>query len=178
MDKRVKSFTMVELIVTIVILLILSSFVVVSVIGAQEKAEDNKKISNANIFASALNQYAMDNGRKYVGIGGLGVLDKDKYYGINGYALVTSTFAQKYLSDAADVLGSGVQYIVKGDLTRAAIITAPQSTHDESNACNFSDPSVPIIIQKYKAGATGVVAGSGFQFYTSPSNMACYYVAL
>lgn len=189
MKLKTKSFTMVELIITIVVLLILSSFVVSSVIGAQEKAEDDRMVSNANIFASAVNQYAIDHGRKFLGFSGLGVMDPDTYYGIRASWFIGNSFADDYLSDANKVLSGDMQYIVKGDLTRAAIITPPKNVKGESKSCNFSMSAaarVPTIIQQYRVhnvtniNAVNPGASSQFQFYTSnpTPGIACYYVAL
>lgn len=187
MKYKIKSFTMVELIVTIVVLLILSSFVVSSVIGAQEKAEDDKMISNANIFASAMNQYAIDHGRKFLDFVSLGTMEPDKYYGIRVSWFVGSEFANTYLSDANRVLSGNMQYIVKGDLTRAAVITGPKNTKGESKSCNFSltDPAPKIIQQYITRDVTNINnvdpdADSIFHFYLSEPTpgIACYYVAL
>ncbi len=186
MKYKIKSFTMVELIVTIVVLLILSSFVVSSVIGAQEKAEDDKMISNANIFASAMNQYAIDHGRKFLGFVSLRTMEPDKYYGIRVSWFVGSEFANTYLSDANRVLSGNMQYIVKGDLTRAAVITGPKNVKGQSKNCNFLTGPAPKIIQQYKSrDVTNVndvnpAAESIFHFYLSEPTpgIACYYVAL
>lgn len=185
MKLKTKSFTMVELIITIVVLLILSSFVVSSVVGAQEKAEDDKMISNANIFASAMNQYAIDHGRKFLGFSGLGVMDPETYYGIRASWLIGNTFADNYLSDANKVLSGDMQYIVKGDLTRAAVITPPKNVKGVSKSCNFSIDAaakVPTIIQQYRLRNIVVNSGgpSQFKFFISEPDpgIACYYVAL
>lgn len=188
MKYKMKSFTMVELIITIVVLLILSSFVVSSVIGAQEKAEDDKMISNAHIFASAVNQYAIDNGRKFLDFHTLGAFDPDKYYAIRASWFIGNPFADTYLSDANKVLSGDMQYIVKGDLTKAAVVTPPKNAKGESKNCNFSTDarvSVPTIIEKYRSQDVITVnnspgGASVFKFYiTEPDpGIACYYVAL
>jgi len=62
---RVKSFTLVELLVVIVIIGIVSTMVVVSFNQSRVRARDNKRISDANLIASALGQYYTGSLRSY-----------------------------------------------------------------------------------------------------------------
>lgn len=184
MRSKKKSFTMVELIVTIVVILILSSFVTINVIGAQEKTDNNQMISNANILANALNQYAMENGRKYYSPTGFGALNEDKYYGVMASSLAGTTLAERYIGNQNDVLSGDTEYVFKGDLTRAAVITGPKRVKGKSLSCNFPGTSYPEIIRKYLATAvttqSSLSGQPGFEFYIGPNddNMACYYVSL
>jgi len=63
--KKFGAFTLVELLVVVSVILVLSTFVALNLIGAKTKARDEKRINDANIISSALDQYALDNNRLY-----------------------------------------------------------------------------------------------------------------
>lgn len=58
-------FTLVELMVVITIIMILTTFVSLNLTSAKKAARDNKRISDAQVLASALDQYAASNARIY-----------------------------------------------------------------------------------------------------------------
>ena len=61
-----RGFTLIELLVVIAIIGILASLIIVSLSGARQKANDTTIKNNARNIDSALAQYNLDNGGRYV----------------------------------------------------------------------------------------------------------------
>lgn len=62
---KLNAFTLVELMVVITVILILATFVSLSLVNSKKKARDEKRVMDVNNIAAALDQYALDNKRLY-----------------------------------------------------------------------------------------------------------------
>lgn len=63
--RKLRSFTLIELLVVIMVVMILATFVSINLISTRKRARDNKRIADVNNIAAALDQYAIDNSRRY-----------------------------------------------------------------------------------------------------------------
>ena len=63
--RKVRAFTLVEVLIVIVIIAILATVVVIGVSGVGKKTRDDRRISDAHAIAAALDQYATEHKRKF-----------------------------------------------------------------------------------------------------------------
>jgi prepilin-type N-terminal cleavage/methylation domain-containing protein len=178
--KRFKGFTLFEILIVLFIIALLTTLVTVSVTAVMKKSRDDRRITDANSFASALDQYANERKRKYPVLNSgscLSTLDADAYCAIE----ITSTnaaligFLGSYLNplpqDPKKKAGSTEYryvYVYRRDGLKAAVII--DKMEGGTNLCNVpSNISLrPVSVQKYISGETEPVKG-----ISSP----CYYVA-
>jgi len=181
MSLKTKSFTLIELLVVIAIIMVLSTFVVINVMSSQKKARDDKRITSANVIGSALDQYAMANGRKYPNTLGGTVLETDKYYVVAASGL--SAALGEYLSDSSIIEDTKIQYVFKGDLKRVAVVVGAPEVQNRSK-CNIDESVIitpasllkyPTIMQKYLANKD---LGKSFDTpFIASGSVACYYIS-
>jgi len=154
-SKKLKAFTLIELLVVIVVISIILTFVTMSLRGVQRSSRDDRRISDLNLVASALDQYATSNARIYP----LG-----RANGNTGYAVVPLSSLQSSLTGyinslPADPLGSAgyeYKYIYRNDGREAAVIASQFETG--TRKCNFDATTAPEIVK-------------------SSGGNVCYYVA-
>jgi|GEM_PF-1897397 len=167
--ERTKAFTMIELLVVISVILILSGFVAYNLGPARVHARDNRRISDANLIASALDQYYTDNLRTYPKPTGCSEINVNQtntsddasleYYSCDVSVLGPSL--SSYLSpmpkDPSSIVGNYV-YLYRSDGKKAAVVI--KKFEGGTGGCNATS-NLPSIVEVYKS------AGSP----------ACYYVA-
>jgi len=177
MKSKIRGFTLIELLITVTVLMILSTFVFLTVGNSQKGARDNQRIANANNLMSALDQYASSNFRKYPTVANcsLAYCSQEITAGstvatalasyINPVSTGSGEFKYTYLTnyDSSNPTG-GTSY-------RQAAIVVSKFELDKNNAitvdggkCNANDPAaaLPVYLQIYK---------------TANSSSVCYYVA-
>lgn len=168
--RRIKAFTLVELLVVITIIGIISALVVVSFNSSRVKARDNKRISDANLIASALGQYYTTNLRMYP----LGSSSGDTTYSkiqINAGSALFNNALGSYLnpvpSDQSDSTTYGYFYVYRNDGKKAAVVLL--KLEGDRVKCNL-----PAGYQAGNETLPDAVRG----FYSATNKTACYYVAL
>ncbi|MCX6809936.1 MAG: type II secretion system protein [Candidatus Berkelbacteria bacterium] len=156
--KKVRAFTLVELMVVIVIIGILATLVVLGLGPARKRSRDNRRISDANIISSALDQYYLNNTRTYpVGAGAC-----TAYVVANDTEILTalSQYLNPFPVDPADNTVH-YTYVSSCDGRKAAVIVDKMETAEQGTApCNITASSPPIV-----------------QFYKTQNPTACYFVA-
>jgi type II secretory pathway pseudopilin PulG len=163
--KKVKSFTLIELIVVISIIMILSAFMIYSLGPARTRSRDNRRISDANLIGSALDQYYTDNLRVYpkpqCNQSNQTFSDTSGNTYCYGDASVLGQFLSSYLSpmpsDPSSFAGNYV-YLYRNDGKKAAVVIGKFETG--AKLCNATS-NLPLIVDAYK----------------SAGNPVCYYVA-
>ncbi len=63
--KKVRAFTLLEMVIVVIIIMILASLIVLSLGGVRKRARDDRRMADAQTIASALSQYATSNTRYY-----------------------------------------------------------------------------------------------------------------
>jgi prepilin-type N-terminal cleavage/methylation domain-containing protein len=169
-----KAFTLVELMVVAAIILILSTFVVVNVSGSQKKAKDDKRIVNVEMIGNALDQYAMEHGRVYPHEASPGTtINTDTYY-FSRLSLLRSSLTN-YVQDASIFDETKIEYVYKGDGTKAGVVSDKLLLDSSISKCNISiDPTAtnPTIITNYLKNID-IRSADGAPVFTSP----CYFIA-
>jgi prepilin-type N-terminal cleavage/methylation domain-containing protein len=167
--RKLKAFTLVELMVVITIIGIISALVVVSFNSSRIKARDNKRISDANLIASALGQYYTTNLRMYP----LGRTsgDSTEYSSTiidassTGFNNALKTYLSPIPFDSSSTYA--YYYAYRNDGKKAAVILL--ALEGGRAKCNLDTGS-----QAGNAALPDVVRG----FYSNTNTTACYYVAL
>lgn len=167
--QRKRAFTLVELLVVITIIGIISSLVVVSFNSSRVKARDNKRISDANLIASALGQYYTSNLRSYPLPGAAG--SSSTYSSVNlntAQANFVKTALSSYLNPVPVDTNTNYAYyyVYRNDGKRAVV--AVLGLEGGTAKCNIisGDTNMPPALSD---PATGLLK-------TKPN--ACYYVSL
>ncbi|MDH4358710.1 MAG: prepilin-type N-terminal cleavage/methylation domain-containing protein [Candidatus Berkelbacteria bacterium] len=183
--RKVKSFTLIELLIVIIIVGILATFVAISLVSSRAKARDDKRLADINSIANAIDQYSTEHSRKYPIVTGGGQADEDAYYVVR---VSRSTFVDQiddYLrpvpEDPSDKAGSEEYryiYVVKGDRLKAALIVDKmEKGRSKCNIPSNNTSGVPDTVTAYidKIGGTVNVVYVGS--ITPPTNPnPCYYV--
>lgn len=160
MRARIRSFTLVELLVVIVILGILTTLVVLSFASANKKANDRRAMADVNSIASGLDQYSMSHGRKYPALSGCSSA-ANCYEEITSESTIYRALSGVYVNSMT-VSGSGYRlyYAVNSTQTKAVVSFGPAQT---SNICNNTVGTVPTL----GSWLSGQIGATYF----------CYYVA-
>jgi len=179
--RRLKSFTLVELLVVITIIGIISGLVVVSFNSSRVKARDNKRISDANLIASALSQYYTTNLRMYP----LGTSGGTTAYSIiqinSGSASIPfNNSLSNYLNpvpyDPSDSTTYGYYYVYRNDGKKAAIVV--KQLEAGTSKCNIPQAAATATATaSATATATNQLPDAVSKFILVKGS-ACYYVAL
>jgi type II secretory pathway pseudopilin PulG len=170
-NRNLKTFTLVELLVVISVIMVLATFVSISLISTKKRARDQKRISDANNIAASLDAYAIDHQRLFPagGCAAPAAVGVDSYCvkSTGEMLLDLSNYLNPIPTDPLGGTGYGYYYIVSNDRQKAAIVVA-KAEMDQS-LCNIpaiggqTDPSVPKIVQEYLGSAVS-------------NGKACYYV--
>ena len=169
MKGKLRSFTLVELMVVITVILILAAFTIMSLGPVRAKSRDTRRISDANIIVSALNQYYTEHSRTYpTGNQAPDLTKNEVYYSeeISANSSLASQITEYVSSIPEDPIGGedyGYVYVYRGDGKDAAVIV--KKLESLTDRCNISG-ELPDIIEAYDQGE---VTGD------STSN-ACYFV--
>ena len=171
MKKKLKSFTLVELMVVITVILILTVFTVISLGPARARSRDTRRINDANIIVSALNQYYTEHARTYPTAEGSDPTEKEKYYAeeIDSDSSLASKMAE-YISsipeDPTGAEGFRYVYVYRGDGKEAAVIV--DTLEALTDRCNIRPSgAMPEIVKSYiNSDITGL----------TPKTNACYFV--
>ena len=155
---------MIELLVVISIIMILAAFVIYSLGPARTRARDNRRISDANLIGSALDQYYTDKLRLYP----MPACNKTftdtsgNTYCYGDISGLSSVFSGSYLSplpsDPSSIKDNYV-YLYRNDGKQAAVVIGKFETG--TKLCNNTgNLPLPSIVDAYKSVGT-----------------VCYYVA-
>ena len=205
--KKLNCFTLIELSVVVVVILILSTFLIINLNGAKAKTRDQKRISDAGLIASALDQYSMTNARLYPPFGPLNPATKStdplsptdsansyKYESIVAASEIVKSLtgsSNSYLdSTPLDPLSStssdySYVYIRSQDGKHAAVIVNKMETSSQGGSmCNIpagllpSDKTIPDPVRAYLFGSGNGTNSTGLTLVSlAPHPTACYYVA-
>jgi len=161
--KMFSAFTLVELMVAVTIIMILSTFVSINLASARKMARDNKRISDAQVLASALDQYAASHERIYPLLGApVGSATDYWFRNISDPTIreELSAYINPVPSDSIGPPNYKYIYAYRLDGRKASIIITKFETGNK--LCNIvsDDPNLPIEVDKYLA-----------------ANPACYYVS-
>lgn len=168
--KKTNAFTLVELMVVITVILILATFVSLSLVNAKKKARDEKRVTDINNIASALDQYALDNKRLYPTPPTGCSADTDCVYTFGSGSLegllsgYLSPFPEDPLSSEPDY---GYEYKVSQDRQKAVVLI--KKFEVQSSLCNLKNDSIPETIPDLAREYLdkGQVTGSTY----------CYFIA-
>lgn len=176
--KRIKAFTLVELMVVITIIGIISALVVVSFNSSRIKARDNKRISDANLIASALGQYYTTNLRMYP----LGSSTGNTSYSmvqINTLSTIFNNALGSYLNpvpyDPNDSNIYGYFYVYRNDGKKAVIIV--KKLEGGAGKCNIPQAAASASATVSATATATNQLPAGVQWFNN-SYPSCYYVAL
>ena len=185
-SRALKSFTLVELMVVVMIILIMSTFVILELSGAQKKARDERRISDVNNIASALNQYYISNDRQFPTIcesGGGVDTGSCKISAYNSDFVSNMQFVQamnSYLSpmpaDPKPEWANNYIYVWNKDKNAAVIFVNQLETG--SSMCNINSgnlDSLPDIVRAY-VGGDSALSISNWSSSGSTTGLPCYYV--
>ncbi len=156
-NRKFRSFTLVELMVVVTVILILTTFVSLSLVNSKKKARDEKRVIDANNIAVALDQYALDHQRKYpdpgcaypqqVGVEQFCITD------IKNIASDLANYLSPFPQDPLGGTGYGYDYVVGSDGQRSAVIV--KKIEAEKSLCNVTSPTdadLPDVMKKYVSG--------------------------
>ena len=176
-ERRIRAFTLLEMVVVVIIIMILATLIILSLGGVKKRARDDRRISDARTIGSALEQYASSNVRYYPPYSSSNLPpDAGNYLAEviqSGSPLYATLASGYYLSPVPlDPLnGSGSYryvYIYKDDGREAAIVV---DKFESSGRCNIPDnQQLPDGVQQYVDRALNI------QPPTGDSNVPCYYV--
>lgn len=166
--KKINAFTLVELMVVITVILILATFVSLSLVNAKKKARDEKRVTDVNNIASALDQYALDNKRLYPAPAGCA--DTDCVYTFGDPSGSIESQLTGYLSPfPKDPLSSepeyGYEYKVSQDRQRAVI--AIKKFEIQTSLCNLKRDTIASTIPDLAAEYLNKVTSLDY----------CYFIA-
>jgi type II secretory pathway pseudopilin PulG len=170
MERKLRSFTLVELMVVITVILILTVFTVITLGPARARSRDTRRINDANIIVSALNQYYTEHSRTYPTEGDVPDSTDNEYYAeeINSNSLLASKMVEYINSIPEDPSGGeGFRYVYvyRGDGKEAAVIV--DKLEALQDRCNIGSGTMPEIVKKYiESEVTGL----------TPNTNACYFV--
>ena len=169
MRLRYKTFTMIELLVVISVILILTAFTIYSLGPARAKSRDSRRITDANLIMSALDQYYTSNLRTYPVLGSSTPIDGNKYYA-KKITVNLLPELNNYLSPIpVDPINDATRryvYIYRGDGKKVAVVI--DQLESMKNKCNTSGTNIPESVKAYLNNNAGLVP---------PENTPCYYVA-
>jgi len=159
-----KAFTLVELLVVITIIMILTTFVSLNLTSAKKTARDNKRISDAQLLASALDQYAASNARLYLCPGGGCIADDStsQFVEITPASTIygsLSTYINPVPTEVLTTQGYKYFYAYRKDGRKASIIITKFETGNK--LCNITNGNLPKEVSDYR----------------DQLGTACYYVS-
>lgn len=165
--RKLKSFTLIELMVVITIILILSAFAIYNLGPARAKARDNKRISDVSLVANALDQYYTSNLRQFPTVA------VNSTYGAVQLTNIKDQISPYINEVPVDPTNDGTYkytYVFSTDGKSAAIV-ADKMENGQCNAiANINDPNLPKIIQAY-------LGKLGTDVINNHNSDACYYIA-
>jgi len=151
---KFKSFTLVELMVVVTVILILTTFVSLSLVNSKKKARDEKRVIDASNIAVALDQYALDNQRKYplpssCLPSGAGAEVKFCIGTIDSVKQMLANYLSPFPQDPLGGADYGYDYVVTSDGQRSAVIV--KKIEAEKSLCNvnLSTQALPDVIKGY-----------------------------
>lgn len=170
--KKLRSFTMIELIVVITVILVLTGFTIYSLGPARAKSRDARRITDASLIMSALGQYHTSNLRTYPTPEVIppDPIQSDQYYALE--LVDEDSFADLALSDympspTFDPINNADYkyiYLYSGDGKKAAVLVKALESMDRCNTAESINN--PEIVTAYLTDTLAL--GSGGE--------ACYYV--
>lgn len=175
--KKVKGFTLVELLIVISIIGILSALMVMNFSSARIKARDNKRISDLNLISSALSQYYSANLRTYPlkDAAGDGTTYLSYKTDENWLAAKLASYISPLPSDSDSKYT--YHYVVRDDGRKAAIII--DALESGTAKCNIPTQTMyPAMIGGSQPESTLPDAVRGYFGTSGAPSSACYYVAL
>lgn len=160
MKTKLRSFTLVELLVVIVVMGILATVVTLSFTSAKNKADDRRALADVNSIASGLDQYSLSHGRKYPALSGCSS-STNCYEEITSSSTVYGALSGNYVNSMATSNSSyKLYYAVNSSQTKAVVSFGPAKT---SNICNNTSGTIPTLAS-WLSGQVG-------------TTYFCYYVA-
>lgn len=173
MDLKHRAFTIIELMVVISVIMILTAFTIYSMGPARARSRDSRRITDANLIMTSLDQYYTSNLRTYPTPGGVDPTDTH-YHAvvISPGSLPLSSYINPIPIDPINDANHRYVYVYRGDGKRAAVVVdALESMISKCNIPNAPVESLPDSVKAYKNGV-GLASGS-----IPPKSSVCYYVA-
>lgn len=153
-SRKFRSFTLVELMVVISVILVLTTFVSLSLVNSKKKARDEKRVVDTNNIGIALDQFALDNLRKFPLPTSCTASDSGEsvdycFSSIDDVKSKLGNYLSPFPKDPLGGDGYGYDYIVTNNGQRAAIIV--KKIEAEKSLCNvnLSTSDLPEVMKKY-----------------------------
>lgn len=172
-----RAFTMIELMVVISVIMILTAFTIYSMGPARAKSRDSRRITDANLIMTSLDQYYTSNLRTYPTPSGVDSADT-QYHAvvIAASSLSISSYINPIPVDPINDTDHRYVYVYRGDGKKAAVVV--DAFESMTNRCNIPDvpeADLPDSVRAYKKGVNLIVETVGDDISSNPN--ACYYVA-
>ena len=170
MSLKRRAFTLIELMVVIAVIMILTAFTIYNMGPARARSRDSRRITDANLIMTSLDQYYTSNLRTFPVPGGIDATDT-KYHVdvIDSSSLPISSYLSPIPVDPINDTDHRYVYVYRGDGKKAAVIV--DSLESMISKCNIPSANLPDAVKAYTTG-TNLAPGS-----ISPKPSACYYVA-
>lgn len=175
MVRRYRSFTMIELMVVISVILVLTAFTIYALGPARAKSRDSRRITDASLIMTALDQYYTSNLRIYPTADPPDPTEL-RYFAIeineNSFLSGSSSLAEYLSPIPKDPISNSEYryiYVYRGDGKKAAVIV--DKLESMTSKCNTDSPNLPEPVRAYLTGSNLVGGG------VSANADACYYVA-
>lgn len=155
MKLKLRAFTLVELMVVITIITVLSTYVAINLTSARKRSRDDRRISDIQLIANALDQYATSHARIYP-LPGVASIDDTGYVKTVVAGIIADKLKDYINPVPSDPTGGDdykYYYIYRKDGRNAAVVASKFETGDTLCNIHNGDLSLPEAIKQKGFGS-------------------------